>query len=75
VVVWNGAPLTTSFVSGSQVTAEISSTNIAGPDTAVVYVYNTTPGTQTIGTGSVAATNPNGCSAAGSNSVSFTVSP
>jgi hypothetical protein len=75
VVVWNGSPLTTSFISGNQVTAEVSSTNIAGPDTAVVYVYNTTAGTQTVGTGSVTATNTNSCSAQGSNAVSFTVSP
>jgi hypothetical protein len=75
VVVWNGSPLTTSFVSGSQLTAEVFSTNIAGPDTAVVYVYNPTGGTQTVGTSPVTATNSNSCSAKGSNAVSFTVSP
>jgi len=74
VVVWNGSSLTTSFVSGSQLTAEVSSTNVAGPDTAVVYVYNPTGGTQAVA-GSITATNPNSCSAQGSNSVSFTVSP
>jgi hypothetical protein len=74
VVVWNGSSLTTSFVSGSQLTAEVSSTNIAGPDTAVVYVYNPTGG-QAAGAGSITATNPNSCSAPGSNAVSFTVSP
>jgi hypothetical protein len=75
IVVWNGSPLTTSFVSGSQLTAEVFSTNIAGPDTAVVYVYNPTGGTQTVGTSPVTATNSNSCSAKGSNAVSFTVSP
>jgi hypothetical protein len=41
----------------------------------VVYVYNPTAGTQTVGTGSVTATNSNSCSAQGSNAVSFKVSP
>lgn len=75
VAVWNGTALSTSFVSSSQLTVAISSTQIAQPDTALVYVYNPTGGTQTVGTGPVTATNPNGCSAAGSNAVSFTVSP
>jgi len=75
VVVWDGSALTTSFVSGNQLTAAISATQIATPDTAVVYVYNPLPGTQTVGTSSVTATSSNGCGAAGSNSVSFTVSP
>lgn len=75
VVVWNGSPLTTTFVSGNQLTTTISSANIAQPDTALVYVYNPTGGTQTLGTGSVTTTNTNGCSAQGSNAVSFTVSP
>jgi hypothetical protein len=75
VVVWNGTAQTTSFVSGSQLTAEVSSTNIAGPDAAVVYVYNPPAGSQTVGVGSVIPSNSNSCSAQGSNSVSFSVSP
>lgn len=75
VVVWNGTAQTTSFVSGSQLTAEVSSTNIAGPDTAVVYVYNPPAGSQTVGVGSIIPSNSNSCSAQGSNSVSFSVSP
>ncbi len=75
VVVWDGSPLTTTFVNGNQLTAAISATQIAQPDTAVVYVYNPTGGTETVGTSSVTATNSNGCSAQGSNAVSFTVSP
>jgi hypothetical protein len=75
VVVWDGSPLTTSFVNSKQLTAAISATQIAQPDTAVVYVYNPTAGTQTVGTGSVTATNSNSCSAQGSNAVSFKVSP
>jgi hypothetical protein len=75
VVVWDGSPLTTTFVNGNQLTAAISATQIATPDTAVVYVYNPLPGTKTVGTGSVTATSSNGCGASGSNSVSFTVSP
>ena len=76
VVVWDGSPLTTSFVNSKQLTAAISATQIGQPDTVVVYVYNpTTGGTQTVGTGSVTATNTNSCSAQGSNAVSFTVSP
>jgi len=75
VVVWDGSPLTTSFVSSNQLTATISATQIAQPDTAVVYVYNPTSGTQTVGSTSVTTTNSNGCSAQGSNEVSLTVSP
>jgi hypothetical protein len=75
VVVWNGSPLTTSFVNGNQLTVAISATQIAEPDTALVYVYNPTGGIQTVGTGSVSASTSNSCSAAGSNEVSFTVSP
>jgi len=75
VVVWNGSPLTTSFVSSNQLTVTISSTQIAQPDTALVYVYNPTGGIQTVGTGSVTASNTSSCGAAGSNAVSFTVSP
>ena len=75
VVVWNGSALTTSFVNSNQLSAAISATQVAQPDTAVVYVYNPTGGIQTVGTGSVTASNTNSCSAAGSNAVSFTVSP
>jgi hypothetical protein len=75
VAVWNGSPLTTSFVNGNQLTAAISSTQIAEPDTALVYVYNPTGGTETLGTGSVTASNTNSCSATGSNALPFTVSP
>ena len=75
MVVWNGSPLTTSFVNGNQLTVAISATQIAEPDTALVYVYNPTGGIQTVGTGSVSASTSNSCSAAGSNEVSFTVSP
>ena len=75
VVVWDGSPLTTSFVNSNQLTASISAAQLATPDTAVVYVYNPLPGTQTVNSTSVVATNSNGCGAKGSNAVSFTVSP
>jgi IPT/TIG domain len=75
VVVWNGSPLTTSFVNSSQLTAVISATQVAQPDTALVYAYNPTGGTETLGTGSLTASNADGCNAAGSNAVPFTVSP
>jgi hypothetical protein len=75
VVVWNGSPLTTSFVNSSQVTAAIPATQVAQPDTALVYAYNPTGGTQTLGAGSVTTSNTDGCSAAGSNALPFTVSP
>jgi hypothetical protein len=75
VVSWDGSSLTTTFVNGHQLTATVASTQIAQPDTAVVYVYNPLGGTQTVGTGTVTATNTNSCSAQGSNAVSFTVSP
>ncbi|HET6216387.1 MAG TPA: FG-GAP-like repeat-containing protein, partial [Acidobacteriaceae bacterium] len=42
VVNWNGIPLQTTFVSGSQLTATISAADIANPGTATIDV--TTPG-------------------------------
>ena len=76
VAVWNGTSLITSFVSGHQLTAAIPSTDIAEPDTAVVYVYNPASANETTTVGSATATdNQNQCGAAGSNSESFTVSP
>jgi hypothetical protein len=75
VVVWNGTSITTSFVSGHQLAASIPGTDIATPDTAVVFVYNPASGNQTVATGTVEATDNNGCGAAGSNSESFTIRP
>ena len=76
VAVWNGTSLITSFVSGHQLTAAIPATDIAEPDTAVVYVYNPASANETTAVGSATATdNQNQCGAAGSNSESFTVSP
>src|ERR1700744_2550545 len=53
VVVWNGTSLTTSFVSSKQITATIPGTDVAQPDTAVVYVYNPASSNQTVSTGTV----------------------
>ncbi|MGD0986986.1 MAG: IPT/TIG domain-containing protein [Candidatus Sulfotelmatobacter sp.] len=75
VVVWNGTSLTTSFVNSKQLTATIPATDVAQPDTAVVFVYNPVSANQTVATGTVEATDSNGCGAAGSNSTSFTISP
>ncbi len=75
VAVWNGTALTTSFVNSKQLTATIPGTDIAQPDTAVVYVYNPASANQTVSTGGVEATNTTGCGANGSNSASFTISP
>jgi hypothetical protein len=75
VVVWNGVSVTSSFVSGHQLTASIPGTDIATPDTAVVFVYNPANANQTVTTGTIEASDNTGCGAAGSNSASFTVSP
>jgi hypothetical protein len=75
VVVWNGTSVTTSFVNSKQLTATIPATDLAQPDTAVVFVYNPASTTQTVATGTVEATNANGCGANGSNATSFPVSP
>lgn len=75
VVVWNGASLGTTFVSDNQLSASVSSSNLADPDTAVVYVYNPASTTESIAVGTTVATNNNQCSSPGSNSISFTVSP
>lgn len=74
-MVWNGTALGTTFVSNNQLTAAVSSSNVATPDTAVVYVYNPASTSQTIAGGTpITADNTNQCSSPGSNSVSFTVS-
>lgn len=74
VVVWNGTALGTAFVSGNQLMATVNASNVATPDTALVYVYN--PAGSTVGVGTaITTTNSNGCGSPGSNSVSFTVSP
>jgi hypothetical protein len=44
VVNWNGSPLETTFVSGSQLTASISASAIAAAGTASVTVVNPAPG-------------------------------
>jgi len=75
VVVWNGTSLTTSFVSNTQLTATIPATDLAQPDTAVVFVYNPVSANQTVATGTVEATNSNQCGASGSNAISFPISP
>jgi hypothetical protein len=74
VVVWNGTSLTTSFVSGDQLTAAIPEADVADPDTAVVFVYNPVNANQTVASGTVEASDQNGCGATGSNAKSFTVS-
>ncbi len=43
-VAWNGAPLTTTFVSSIQLTASVPGSNIVSPGFASISVYNTTPG-------------------------------
>jgi hypothetical protein len=43
-VAWNGAPLTTTFVSSTQLTASVPGSNITSPGIASISVYNTTPG-------------------------------
>jgi len=62
-------------VNGHQLTATIPGTDIATPDTAVIYVYNPGSTNETTAVGSITATDNNQCSAAGSNSASFKVSP
>lgn len=44
VVQWNGKPLATTFVSATQLTAEVPASNIATAGTAAVVVSNPTPG-------------------------------
>ncbi len=44
IVRWNGADRTTTFVSSTQLTAQINAADIATEGTAVVTVFNPTPG-------------------------------
>jgi len=43
-ILWNGTALTTTFVSGTQLTASVPSADIATPGTANVSVFNSKPG-------------------------------
>lgn len=74
VVVWNGTTVSSIFVSSKELTATIPASDIATPDTAIVYVYNPGSTNTTTAVGTVEATDNNQCGAAGSNSASFTVS-
>ncbi|MBX7132940.1 MAG: hypothetical protein K1X67_09720 [Fimbriimonadaceae bacterium] len=49
IVRWNGSNRTTTFVSATQVTAQIPATDIATAGTATVTVFNPTPGGGTSG--------------------------
>jgi hypothetical protein len=76
VVVWNGTALTTSFVSSTQLTAAIPSSDIANPGPAEVFVYNPSSASDSTTVGSIeASSNNNNCGAPGSNEMQFTVSP
>src|SRR5439155_10752049 len=44
VVRWNGSSLTTTYVSGTQVTASVPAANIASAGTASGTVFNASPG-------------------------------
>jgi IPT/TIG domain-containing protein len=74
-VVWNGTALTTSFVSNTQLTASVPSSDIANLGPAEVFVYNPGSTNDSTTVGSVAASDNTGCGAAGSNETAFTVSP
>jgi hypothetical protein len=56
-VKWNGTALTTSFVSASQLTAQVPASDIAASGTASITVTNTTPGGGTSGATSFAIGN------------------
>lgn len=69
VVLWNGSPRTTTFVSSAQLTAEITASDIANAGTVQVAV--SIPGSAVSGTSSTYATG----TTALSNVILFTVSP
>src|SRR5579871_3613263 len=59
VVNWNGAGRATTYVSGTQLQAAISATDIATAGTAQVTVFNPTPGGGTSGNAAFTITAPN----------------
>lgn len=75
VATWDGASLTTSVVSSTQLIATIPSTDIAQAGTAEVYVYNPVGANKTVTEGTATGTDTTNCGAAGSNETPFTVSP
>src|SRR5262245_43566796 len=44
IVTWNGVPLVTNFVDGSQLTASVPASNVSASGTASVIVVNADPG-------------------------------
>ncbi|MEP7271934.1 MAG: hypothetical protein ABI882_10560 [Acidobacteriota bacterium] len=56
---WNGSPRTTSFVSPTQLTAQISAADIAALTTATVTVFNPAPGGGLSNAVSFSVANPN----------------
>ncbi|HZQ67009.1 MAG TPA: IPT/TIG domain-containing protein [Terriglobales bacterium] len=71
-VVWNGVSLPTVFVSGTQLTATVPSTEIAEPGTISVVVFNPTTGGNTSVTGGVVAFS---CNENESNALTVTIAP
>ncbi len=59
VVQWNGSSRTTTFVNATQLTAVISTTDIATAGTAQVTVFNPAPGGGTSGTATFTIASPN----------------
>ncbi len=59
IVRWNGADRTTTFVSGTSLTAQIPASDITSAGTAQVTVFNAAPGGGTSGSQSFTITAPN----------------
>jgi hypothetical protein len=75
VVNWNGSPHTTTFVSGSHLTAAITAGDIATADTASVTVVNPTPAGGTSNVAFLSITNPTSSVATTLTSFSSDLSP
>jgi hypothetical protein len=60
VVNWNGAPLTTTFTSGTQLSANVPATDVVSAGTASVTVFNPAPGGGTSGSQTFTINNVSG---------------
>jgi hypothetical protein len=65
----------TTFISGHQLVATITATDIAQPGTVLVFVFNPPEGGTNFISGGVGVMSKTSCSSENSNAVSFTINP
>jgi len=75
VVSWNGSFRVTTFISSHELVATITTTDIAQPQTVIVFVFNPPEGGTTFVSGGIGVMSTTSCSGKNSNTASFTIKP